>query len=200
MERFDLEYFPTSESAQRMIRYVTEGFYEKSYVGKWMYQVMGLEYDKVLEILESLPEQFFPETATWGLMYHEIKWGLPVRMNLPYEERRRIIYEKRDMRIPMTPYNMERYLENVTGARVQVTDIHDLGRYSAGVSHPNMFHVSVIGDSGLKLEDIRKHIDSKKQAHTAYTIELLGNCYDVGLCAYWAMVLQTKKIYDVEVV
>ena len=83
----ELELFPTSESALKMLSYVTPGFYDKSYVGKWMFQVMGLEYDKALKLAEELPEQFFPETATWGLCWHEIKWGLPVQENLSYQER-----------------------------------------------------------------------------------------------------------------
>ena len=91
----ELELFPTSESALKMLSYVTPGFYDKSYVGKWMFQVMGLEYDKALKLAEELPEQFFPETATWGLCWHEIKWGLPVQENLSYQERRQAIYEKR---------------------------------------------------------------------------------------------------------
>lgn len=32
-EKFDLEQFPTSESAKRMLSYVTPGFYDNSYVG-----------------------------------------------------------------------------------------------------------------------------------------------------------------------
>ena len=44
-EKFDLEAFPTSESAVRMLSYVSQGFYDSSYVGKWLYQVMGMEYD-----------------------------------------------------------------------------------------------------------------------------------------------------------
>ena len=30
---------------------------------------------------EDLPAQLFPETATWGLMYHEIKWGLGILLS-----------------------------------------------------------------------------------------------------------------------
>ena len=101
-KKIDLENFPTSESAQRMLASVTPGFYDKSYVGKWLYQVMGLEFDEAEKLIaEELPLQFFPETATWGLMYHEIKWGLPVRDYLSYEERRKLIYEKRDQRAPI---------------------------------------------------------------------------------------------------
>ena len=79
MEKFDLENFPVSESAKNMIASVSDGFYDNSYVGKWLFEVMGQEYDAAREIAEDILNQLFPETATWGLMYHEIKWGLPVR-------------------------------------------------------------------------------------------------------------------------
>ena len=62
---------------------------------------MGKEMDDAhLRIEEELPYQAFPETATWGLRYHEEKYGLPVRENLTYEERRRLILEKRNTRAP----------------------------------------------------------------------------------------------------
>ena len=79
MGSIDLENFPTSSSALRMLDDVSTGFYENSYVGKWLFQVMGLEYDDAFQLVEDLPKQFFPETATWGLKYHEMKWQLPVR-------------------------------------------------------------------------------------------------------------------------
>lgn len=71
MEKFDLENFPVSESAKNMIASVSDGFYDNSYVGKWLYEVMGQEYDTAREIAEDILNQLFPETATWGLMYHE---------------------------------------------------------------------------------------------------------------------------------
>ena len=46
MEEINLERFPHSESAKRMLDYVSADFYGKSYVGKWLYQVMGQEYDE----------------------------------------------------------------------------------------------------------------------------------------------------------
>ena len=54
----ELELFPTSESALKMLSYVTPGFYDKSYVGKWMFQVMGLEYDKALKLAEDFSVSF----------------------------------------------------------------------------------------------------------------------------------------------
>ncbi len=170
MEKFDLENFPTSESAKRMLSYVTNGFYDKSYVGKWLYQVMGLEYDTALKLAEELPAQFFPETATWGLMYHEIKWGLPVRPNLPYDERRRLIYLKRDYRAPMTPYRMEKYLEDATGFVVRIADVNDPGEYGFEAAHPNMFKAYFVGEGTLVSKKVRGILDQLKQSHTTYKI------------------------------
>lgn len=170
MDRLDLENFPTSESAKKMLSYVSDGFYDESYVGKWLFQVMGIEYDKVLEIIQNLPEQFFPETATWGLMYHEIKWGLPVRENLSYEERRKLIYYKRDYRAPMTPYRMEKYLEDATGFKVRIADVHDQGEYGFEPSHPNVFKAYFLGEESLDSKEVFKILDRLKQSHTTYRI------------------------------
>lgn len=169
-EKFDLEHFPTSGSAQKMLSYVSDGFYDKSYIGKWLYQVMGLEYDKVLDIIEELPVQFFPETATWGLMYHEIKWGLPVRLNLSDEERRSLIYQKRDCRAPMTPYRMEKYLENVTNFEVHIADANDLGAYGFVPSHPNVFKAYFLGEGTLNSKLVHDVLNKLKQSHTIYIV------------------------------
>lgn len=165
-----LELFPISESAKRMLSYVTGGFYDRSYVGKWIFQVMGAEYDGARAIAEELADQFFPETATWGLKYHEIKWQLPVRENLPYEERRRLIYQKRDFRAPMTPATIETYLRNALGFDVYVCDVHDAGPYGYVPPHPNVFKVFFVGEETLDTKKAHKIIDGLKQSHTIYKI------------------------------
>lgn len=170
-KKIDLENFPTSQSAQNMLATVTPGFYDQSYVGKWLYQVMGLEFDEAERLIaEELPLQFFPETATWGLMYHELKWGLPVRDYLSYDERRKLIYEKRDQRAPMTPYRIETMLANVTGFLANIADIHDGGKYGYKVSHPNTFIAVFVGDGSLNTKAVKRLLDSAKQSHTTYTI------------------------------
>ena len=170
MEKFELENFPVSESAKKMLSYVSDGFYDESYVGKWIFQVMGIEYDKALEIVTDLPAQFFPETATWGLMYHEVKWGLPIRLNLSYEERRRLIYQKRDYRAPMTPYRMERYLEDATGFEVHIADVNVPGEYGFLAAHPNAFKAYFLGDGTLDCNLVFGVLDRLKQSHTVYTV------------------------------
>lgn len=170
MERFDLENFPISESAKNMIASVSDGFYDNSYVGKWLYEVMGQEYDTAREIAEDLINQLFPETATWGLMYHEIKWGLPVRENLSYEERRQIIYRKRDYRAPMTPYRMEGYLKTATGFDVRIADINDPGDYGFVAPHPNVFKAYFMGEGTLQSKRARVLLNELKQSHTTFTM------------------------------
>lgn len=170
MGKFDLENFPTSESAKKMLSYVSDGYYDESYVGKWIFQAMGIEYDKAQEIVVDLPAQFYPETATWGLMYHEIKWGLPVRQNLFYEERRRLIFQKRDYRAPMTPYRMEKYLTDATGFEVHIADASDPGEYGFIPPHPNVFKAYFLGEGTLDSKLVYEMLDRLKQSHTAYTV------------------------------
>lgn len=170
MEKFDLENFPVSESAKNMIASVSDGFYDNSYVGKWLYEVMGQEYDTAREIAEDILNQLFPETATWGLMYHEIKWGLPVRENLPYEERRQLIYRKRDYRAPMTPYRMEGYLKTATGFDVRIADINDPGDYGFVAPHPNVFKAYFMGEGTLASKRARSMLNELKQSHTMFTM------------------------------
>lgn len=51
MEKFDIENFPTSRAAVDMLHSISEGFYQDSYVMKWLLQVEGLEWDSAESIL-----------------------------------------------------------------------------------------------------------------------------------------------------
>lgn len=165
----DLENFPDSVGGKRMLSYVTGGWYDKSYVGKWIYQVMGLEADKARNIFEELPSQFFVDLATWGLMYHEQKYGLPVRNDLSYEERRLLIREKRDSKFSMNPYRMESILQDRFGTEVHVYDTNDPGGFA--FTHPNILSIQFVqsGDEDMfDIQDVRAHIDKIKLSHTMY--------------------------------
>ena len=181
-KKIDLENFPTSQSAQNMLATVTPGFYDQSYVGKWLYQVMGLEFDEAERLIaEELPLQFFPETATWGLMYHELKWGLPVRDYLSYDERRKLIYEKRDQRAAMTPYWMEHLLKNSTGYDAKIIDINDLPDGWI-IDHPNRFIVILSGD-GTGLKKATSLIDRLKQSHADYRLAYANKPSSLNIAA-----------------
>lgn len=191
-EKFDLENFPTSEAGKRMLESVSAEFYAKSYVAKWLYQVMGMEWDEIRVKIDELPAQFFPETATWGLKYHEIMWHLPVREDLSYEERRQLIAAKETEKKPVTPAMMEEYVSNATGFNVVISDYHDPGPYGFVPEHPNQFAVYFVGYQPLDRDKAYKAIDQIKQSHTTYKMnhieyeekEIDWNLYfGVGICA-----------------
>ncbi len=171
---FDIEQFPTSDSGKRLLGMVTGGFYDRSYVGKWLFEVLGIELDRIHGIVDSLLEQAFIETATWGLMYHEQKWGLDVNPNGNVEARRLELIKKRDLRISMTPYKMEQYIYRITGHRVRIADIHDPYPDEWVPDHPCIFRVSFIDSEThgeIDRETLYAALDAVKQSHTSYTVE-----------------------------
>lgn len=193
----DLENFPLNEAGKRMLDSISSRFYDNSYVGKWIFQVIGLEMGETRQLIEELPYQAFPETATWGLRYHEQKWHLPIRENLSYEERRKLIYQKRDYRAPMTPYHMERYLNGATGLDVHVCDIHDLGEFGFFFSNANQFKVVVIGEGNLDLRLVELLVNRLKQSHVAYEIVIespMKSKIMVGTCYQEAHIIEMRQV------
>lgn len=175
----DLEKFPLSEAAIRMLGYVTAHWYDKSYVGKWTFEVMGREIDKVKAIIDSLPEEMQYQTATWALKYHEIKYGLPVLEDVPYEQRRALIKQKKlENQAPMTPWRMEQILKAYIGENTcEIHDCNDEG-WEDYFSHPNIFIVQVDGNASVDITALKQRIDSVKQSHTVYELEFTS---DVGI-------------------
>ena len=167
----NIENFPTSEAAKRMMGYITgNGFYDRSYVGKWIFQVMGVEMDEARRIIEDeLPYQAFPETATWGLRYHEEKFGLPIRENLSPEERRKLILDRRDTKAPITPWRLEKMVNSILGCDVKVVDIHEPDNK---ISHPNTFIVYLEGEGEFSLQKGIDKINDAKQSHTSYELHV----------------------------
>ena len=173
-EAFDIEDFPTDETALEMLHMVSEDFYAKSYVGKWLFQVMGIEWHDIKNKVEELSDQFFIETATWGLKWHEIKWQLPKREYLSDEERRKILLQKRDYRAPMTPYRLEQMIDDISGGLAHIEDIHDPGINGYIPSHPNIFRVVIEnGNEIIDATEIFKRIDEVKQSHTVYRVDMI---------------------------
>lgn len=121
MSDFDLEHFPTSPSAIRMMSRISP-IYDRSYVGKWIFEVMGVEMDGARLRFEELRLQAFPETATWGITYWEQKYGIPVNESLDLETRRKNVIIKRGIRSPMNPARIEQILGDMCGRKVEVTE------------------------------------------------------------------------------
>ncbi len=152
---FNLEDFPTSPAAKRMIKTVSP-IYDKSYVGKWLFQVMGLEMDEAWKFLEELRLQAFPETATWGIVYWEQRYHIPPDDSLTIEERRQRVIIKRGKRRPMNPARIEQFTRDVSGRQTVVTEHNE----------DYVFFVAILpGEAEVDYHELIKTIRSVKPSH-----------------------------------
>lgn len=196
----DLEQFPTSETAKELLESVTKGWYDQSYVGKWLYQVMGISLDQVKERYLDLSKQFFVESATWGLAYHEQKYGLPIRQELSPEERRFLIIQRMKKKGAMSPYNIEQLIERQLGLHAQVSDIHDPGSFSFYPDHPNIFHVVIWEDnknSMLNYPAVESLICQVKQSHTQFSVEH-RQIFKKTITAYIEASISKQTTYEIQ--
>lgn len=156
----NLENFPTSPAAKRMLKTVSP-IYDNAYVAKWIFQVMGLEIDEAWQFIEELRLQAFPETATWGIEYWEQRYHIPPDENLSLEERRQRVIIKRGKRSPMNPARIERIVRDVTGREDIVTE--DNGTYT--------FHISILpGESTVDYQELINTVRSVKPSHLSFTV------------------------------
>lgn len=161
-EDFDIEHFPANPTALRMMSRISP-VYEKSYVGKWIFEVMGMDMDDVRLRFEELRAQAFPETATWGLMYWEQRYGLPIGEGFDFEARRRPILARRRAHGPLNPKRVESILADLTGRDVTVTE--NVADYT--------FRVEIgPGDNPLDIAEAMRKIKRIKPSHQAYTMQV----------------------------
>lgn len=160
----NLENFPTSESAKQMLSYVSNHFYDNSYIAKWLYQVMGLEMDDTKRVYDELKQQIFPEDATWGIKYHELKYGISVNPDLSLEQRRINIITKRDARAPMNPEKIRIIAENITRKEVEIYEN----------IKPFTFMLKILlkeGEFEIYKDNLVKTINRMKPAHISYYMQ-----------------------------
>lgn len=153
-----------SKAGQRMIETVSP-IYDNSYVGLWMYEAMGREWDALLDVIESLKTELSPESATWMLELWERRYGITPPSGSTIEQRRQAIIRMRALPSPMSPYRLENYLEAVTGRKVQV--IENIDDYTFGI-------IITGGDdeAPMNMELLRKEIRRHKPSHMAYDLTL----------------------------
>lgn len=157
----DLEHFPTSPSAQQMMSRISP-IYGKSYVGKWLFQVMGIEWDNARLRFEELREQAFPETTTWAIEYWEERYAITPKPGSTLEERRRNLIAKRGIRSPMNPARVEAIISSMTGKTVECTE---------NVA-PYTFSVSIEGAQAgeIDLEEVYKRLYQIKPSHQTFIL------------------------------
>lgn len=161
-EKFDLEHFPTTETAKRMMSRISP-IYDRSYVGKWLFEVMGLEMEEARILVESLRDQCFIERCTWGMRYWEQRYGITPDETKPLEERRQAVIQKRSKAQAMTPATLEQILEALTEREVAVSEDNSNYRFTVSIGE---------GTSHVDYEAVIKKVNTVKPSHLEYSIEL----------------------------
>lgn len=159
-----LEYFPTNETALQMMQTITgNGFYDNSYIGKWLFQVMGVEIEEAKKYIRELPEQAFPQSVTWGIGYQESKYGITENMGKSLEERKKKIMLQKIFHTPMNPAFLERQVGLIVG--------HDRIAVVENVA-PYVFRLEIqeTDDSAAVYEEVRQYVKKVKPSHLALAI------------------------------
>lgn len=151
----DLEHFPTNETALRMMERISP-IYDRSYVGKWIFEIMGLEMGEARAYFEELRQQPFPERTTWAIEYWERRYAIIPKPTDDLETRRRNIIMKRGARLPMNPARMEQIVDGLTGGSTVVTE--NVDDYT--------FRVTIDGAAlGMNTLNVVKEIKKRKPSH-----------------------------------
>lgn len=124
-----------SSEAEAFLRMVTKGFYDSSYTGLWIYEVIGREWDDMRAWSEGLKNEINPQTCTWSVGIWEWVYGVGTDESLSLEIRRQRILAKIIGTKPINPEVIRRGVAALAGIprqNVQVTDF--TGPYQFAVS------------------------------------------------------------------
>lgn len=149
----------TSESAKRMMSYILP-FYNNDEYMLHVFQAMGVEFDRLFEILNTFEDQLFPQRATWSVFYWEQLFGLPVGVGEPYEERRKRLLAFLGSGQPINKSRVESLLKTTADVGVKIEE---------NIS-PYTFRILLENSTDGDYIALQKLINDIKPAHLSYTI------------------------------
>lgn len=158
----DLEQFPESEAGNRMLSRVSP-IYGKSYVGKWLFHVMGLEWDEAKLLIEELRDQCYLERTTWGIRYWEERYGINPDETLDLETRRAACRMAGTRYGAISPAKLEEMLEALTGKTVHV--VEDNPHYSFDIQFEQT-------SEEIDYAAVITKLNRSKPSHMSYRIAL----------------------------
>lgn len=153
-----------SPEAEMFLRSVTEGFYNRSYLGLWIFEVIGREWDEMALWSRDIRNEIYVQTCTWSIGIWEWVYGFEPGEGMTLEERRqRIMSKVRGVR-PINPEVMRRGIATVSGADVGLKDF----------SRPYSFSVTLnVTKKPIPMERVQQFIYNTKPAHLAVSVEVI---------------------------
>lgn len=110
-----------SEAGRRMLSMVSP-IYRRSYVGLWMFELLGRSVDEMRAWVESMKQQIAPGTATWSLPYWEEQYGIKIDESIPDARRRAMLLSRTKSRGAFTPGKLKALSEAITGVSARVVE------------------------------------------------------------------------------
>lgn len=159
MNKFDIERFPRSPTGNRMLKRVSP-IYGNSYVAKWLYEVMGMEFDEAKKHILEMREQLFTSTVTWGIEYQEHKYSIVPDNNLTLDERRLRLYRKRVGKSPISPWKIENYARNAWNMSIDIDET-----YANGI-----FLILINEDDDNNLRKMLRDLREMKPSHLSWKL------------------------------
>lgn len=152
-----------SPEAQNFLSMVTKGFYDRSYTGLWLYEVIGREWDEMAAWAEGMRAEINPQTCTWSIAIWEWVYGIEPDETLQLEYRRQRILSKFVGLKPINPEVIRRGVTALIGGadgEVEVNDFAGPYRFEV-ILHP-------AGKKPLNYAKIFTYIREIKPAHLAF--------------------------------
>lgn len=153
-----------------LTKYVPPFIYENNDIMQAIYKSQGEELGSLLYSLEDLINQFFIDTATWGLTYWEEEYGISTNLNYSYEERREVVKAKKRGQGTCTKALIKNVAEAFSGGEVNVIEN----------TAPYIFTIQFIGVKGIpkNMANLINAIDDIKPAHLGYTFKYTYTSWD----------------------
>jgi len=148
-----------SPEAETFLRMVTKGFYNHSYIGLWLYEAIGREWDEMAFWAEEMAVEIHPQTCTWSIGIWEWVYGIETDESLTLECRRQKILAKIVGTRPVNPEAIRRGIASLAGMADEDVEIQDFsGPYRFGIT---------LRPAGMPIPyaDITNYIQSVKPAH-----------------------------------
>lgn len=123
----------------------------------------NIEIEKIRYAILDLTNQFFLDTATWGLDLWEEEFGIVIDKSKSYEERREFLKSKKRGQGTVTKKMIKQVAESFSGGEVEVIEI----------TNQYKFIIKFIGALGIpkNIDDFISIIEEIKPAHLAYSFE-----------------------------
>lgn len=199
MSKPDLDGIIRSPSAETFLRMVTKGFYDSSYMGLWMYEVIGREWDEMRKWAEGLRNEINPQTCTWSIGIWEWVYGLVPDDSLSLAYRRRRILARIIGVKPINPESIRRGIQTLTGRKdipVEVKDFTGPYQFSIIMRIPDGSPFTHKGIAayvrGIKPSHLRLHLEYAV-AGEIYTQEEI--CF-ISMGLHWKLLFWLCRTFD----